>query len=42
MWTFLIGAICAAALAVLSVLGLNAMDQSTPDAFYTRYTIESD
>jgi hypothetical protein len=40
MWTFLTGIACAIALAVGSAIGLNAtMKQSTPQAFYTQYTV---
>jgi hypothetical protein len=39
MWTFLTGLACAIGLAVVSVAGLNLMDQGTPEAFYTQYTV---
>lgn len=42
MGAFLIGVLAAVVLAVVSVLGLNAVAQSTPDAFYTRNTVPLD
>ncbi len=42
MRTFLVGVACAAALSVITIGGLNLMDQSTSDVFYTRYTIPPD
>lgn len=39
MTTFLTGLAAAILLAVIAGAGLNAIAQSTPDAFYTRYTV---
>ena len=39
MTTFLIGVGLAIVLAIGAILGLNAVDQSTSDAVYPRYTV---
>jgi hypothetical protein len=38
MWTFLIGLAGATAVAMVSAVGFNLLDERTPEAFYTKYT----
>jgi hypothetical protein len=42
MTAFLAGIALAIVMAVGNVLALNAFDRSTPQAFYTRYTVPLD